>query len=194
MEQINVKKKSYEILERINSFSLRVKDEKGEDRIVYDFNENIEGFLDFKFAYKRLKTCGINIPTVYELDKKNHRALLEDVKGDTVYDLLREKNLDEAIIEQAFVFNYKARINRLRLNFDPTCFISQNDKLVYMPFTFTEYIRDEDFTQKEIRLWFYTNDFKERLIKDGLPVDKNRLKNEYERNKEIVLTVVKYFK
>ena len=193
MDSIVVKKVNYEIVERINSYLLRVKN--GEQvYFVYDFSHNIDAFLDFKFAYKRLKNAGVTIPKVITIDKKTARAVVEEVNGDTVFDLLRQKDLDEKIIEQAFILNYKARINRLRLDFNPTSFIFDGEKLYYTPFTFTEYIRDEDFTQKEIRLWFYTTEFKNLLIEKGLPIDKSRMKNEYERNKEIVLLVVKYFR
>ena len=193
MEVIDIKKEQYEVVERLNSYILKVKKDE-QEYLVYDFSHHIEGFLDFKFAYKRLKSCGLTIPTVYKIDKKTARALVEVIKGPTIFDELREHDLDEKEIEQAFVANYKARINRIRLDFNPDKFIYQNDKLYYLPFTFTNYIREEDFTQKEIRLWFYTNEFKNLLIEKGLPIDKSRLKNEYERNKEIVLLVVKYFR
>ena len=162
--------------------------------LAYDFKDNVEGFLDFKYAVKRLTAAGVKIPNVIKLDKKNYTALLELVEGDTVFDMLRNKDLDEKIIEKAFLQNYKARTNRLRLDFDPINFIYQNDKLYYMPFTFTQYEREQDFTQKELRLWFYTKEFKDLLMKKGLPIDQSRIKNEYVQNKEIVLLVVKYFR
>ena len=193
MENIEIKKKTYQIIERINSYLLKVKDEDKE-YLCYDFNDNKEGFFDFKFAYKRLKGCGLTLPIVYALDKKNYRALVELIEGATIFEELCNHDLDEKVIEEVFNANYKARMNRLRLDFDPHKFIYKNEKLYYLPFTFTSYIRDEDFTQKELRLWFYTNEFKKLLIDSGLPIDQSRLKNEYERNKEIVLLVVKYFK
>ncbi|MCR4879616.1 MAG: hypothetical protein K5906_01500 [Bacilli bacterium] len=193
MSTILVKKVNYQVVEEVNSYIYKVKD-NDKNYLVYDFYDTPNNFLDFKFAYKRLKSTGINIPEVYVLDKKNHRILMEDLVGDSVFDMLIKQDLDEKIIEQAFITNYKARINRLRLDFDPKSFIYKDEKLYYMPFTFTEYKREEDFTQKEIRLWFYTNEFKERLIKEKLPIDQSRIKNEYERNKEIVLLVVKYFR
>ena len=193
METIVVKKSEYEILERLKPFLLKVqKDNKL--YMVYDFSNDRDHFLDLKFAIKRLKVTGINIPKLIDLDKKNLRAVVEYLDGPTAFDILREKDLDESIIEQVFIINYKARLNHLRLNFSPTKFIYQDEKLYYIPFTFSNYEREEDFTQKEIRLWFYTNEFKNMLIEKGLPIDQSRIKNEYERNKEIVLTVVKYFR
>ena len=194
MDSINIKKEQYEVVDNINTFLFKVKDKEGKEYLAYDFSDNLEGFFDFKYASKRLKAAGVTTPKVIKIDKKNHTALLEYISGSNVFDMLRIADLGEKIIEQAFIQNYKARTNRLRLDFDPINFIYQNDVLYYMPFTFNEYIRDEDFTQKELRLWFYTNEFKNLLISKGLPVDQSRLKNEYERNKEIVLTVVKYFR
>ena len=190
---MEIKKKNYEVLNELGPYLYRVKSEEKE-YLAYDFSSNLEGFSDFKFAQKRLKSIGIPTPRVLEIDKKNHTFLLEEVKGETVFDRLQKEDLDEKLIEQVFMLNYKARINRIRLDFNPSNFIISNDKLYYTPFTFTQYIRDEDFTQKEIRLWFYTAEFKNLLIEKGLPIDQSRLKNEYERNKEIVLLVVKYFR
>lgn len=193
MDTIEIKKESYQIIDRINSYLLKVKKEEKE-YLVYDFSNNPEAFFDFKFAVKRFKSAGISTPKVIEIDKKNYRALVEYLIGKTAFDTLREVDIDEKIIDQVFFMNYRARINVMRLDFNPKKFIIKDDKLYYTPFTFTNYIRDEDFTQKEIRLWFYTNEFRDLLIKEGLPIDKSRLKNEFERNKEIVLTVVKYFR
>lgn len=193
MDTIEIKKESYQVIDRINSYLLKVKKEDKE-YLVYDFSNNPEAFFDFKFALKRFKSAGLLTPIVLEIDKKSHRALVEYLDGVTAFDLLREKDIDEKIIDQLFLANYKARINRMRLDFNPKKFIIKDDKLYYTPFTFTNYVRDEDFTQKEIRLWFYTNEFRDLLIAEGLPIDKSRLKNEFERNKEIVLTVVKYFR
>lgn len=193
MDTIEIKKESYQVIDRINSYLLKVKKEEKE-YLVYDFSNNPEAFFDFKFAVKRFKSAGLLTPIVLAIDKKSHRALVEYLDGVTAFDLLREKDIDEKIIDQLFLANYKARINRMRLDFNPKKFIIKDDKLYYTPFTFTNYVRDEDFTQKEIRLWFYTNEFRDLLITEGLPIDKSRLKNEFERNKEIVLTVVKYFR
>ena len=190
---MEIKKVNYEVLDELGPYLYRVKS-NDKEYLAYDFSENRDGFFDFKFANKRLKGCGLAIPQVYELDKKTFRALVEDVKGPTVFDELCDHDLDEKIIEQAFIMNYKARTNRIRLDFDPRKFVLRDDKIYYTPFTFTNYVREEDFTQKELRLWFYTNEFKNLLIELGLPIDKSRLKNEYERNKEIVLLVVKYFR
>lgn len=191
--EIVIKKKIYQVLEEINSYTYRVrKDDKIYDAVV--FNDNKEGFNDFKFASKRLKNAGIKIPSVLVIDKKTCSFLLEHVEGPTCFDELVDHDLDEKIIEQIFIFNFKARMNGMRLDFNPLNFIDVNGTVYYTPFTFTQYIRAEDFTEKELRLWFYTKEFRDLLISKGIAIEKSRIANEFEQNKQIVLTVVKYFR
>ena len=193
MEQIIIKKQTFNVEEEINSYSL-VATLDGKKYFIYDFTDNLEGFNDFKFAYKRLKNSGVTIPNVYLLDKKLHRVAVEYIEGETIFDLLLKADIEEPLLEQAFVLNYKARINGLRLNFEPHKFKVRDGKLYYLPFTFTAYKREEDFTQKEIKHWFYCTDFVEYLISKGIPVQKGRISSEYETNKKMVLMTVKYFR
>jgi len=190
--ELVVKKKSYEVVEEVNEY-LAVVESEGKKYVVYHFADK-NNFDNFKFAVKRLKSCGLAMPEVYDIDKKNFTALVEYVDGVSPFDKLREEDLPEAIIEQLFNLNYRARVNRIRLDFDPENFIIRDDTLYYMPFTFSEYRRETDFTQKEIYLWYYTNEFVNVLKQRGLPIQKDRLINSFDRNKQIVLQVVKYFK
>lgn len=193
IEEILVKKNTYKVEEELNSFSLLVsKDDK--KYVVYNFTGQYIAFDNFKFAAKRLKNCGIITPKVLEIDKKNYRVLAEYIEGPTAFEMIAENELEDSILEQVFNNNFRARYNHLRLDFNPEKFRIRDGKLIYMPFTFTKYIREEDFTEKEIRLWFYTKEFVEELRKIGLPQNDKRLMNEFQRNKQIVLTVVKYFK
>lgn len=187
------KKDTYEVREQLSSFIYKVaKDEK--DYIVFDFKDNPEGFSDFKFAQKRLRNSGIQIPNLVALDKKNRFAILEYVDGPTGLDLLDKGDIEDIVFEQLFALNYKARINNMRLDFHPHKFRFFNNKLYYLPFTFTAYIRKEDFTEKELNLWFYSKTGTDNLLAHGYAINKNRIGSEFETNKKMVLTVVKYFR
>lgn len=190
--ELVVKKKSYEVVEDVNEY-LAVVESEGKKYVVYHFADK-NNFDNFKFAAKRLKSCGLAMPEVYDIDKKNFTALVEYIDGISPFDKLREEDLPEAIIEQLFNLNYRSRVNRIRLDFDPENFIIRDNTLYYMPFTFSEYRRETDFTQKEIYLWYYTNEFVAVLKQRGLPIQKDRLINSFDRNKQIVLQVVKYFR
>lgn len=190
--ELVVKKKSYEVVEEVNEY-LAVVESEGKKYVVYHFADK-NNFDNFKFAVKRLKSCGLAMPEVYDIDKKNFTALVEYIDGISPFDKLREEDLPESIIEQLFNLNYRARVNKIRLDFDPENFVIHDDTLYYMPFTFSEYTRETDFTQKEIYLWYYTNEFVAVLKQRGLPIQKDRLINSFDRNKQIVLQVVKYFR
>jgi len=193
MDKIVVKKKEYEILEEVSSYIYKVKRDDIE-YLVYHFENKKEDFDNFKFAQKRLKNCGVTTPKVLEIDKKAMCFLVETYKNETVFDMLLKEDLDEKIIEEAFVLNYKARVNKIKLDFNPQNFVWDNNVLLYTPFTFTTYNREEDFSQKELFLWFYTKEFEKYLKEKNIPLQKKRLINDFERNKQIVLLTVKYFR
>lgn len=193
MSSYIVKKKEYQVVEDLKDYMSIVENE-GNKYILYHFGDNVDGFGDFKFAYKRLKTCGITIPKVLEIDKKNHTFLVEYLDAKNCFQILIDEDISPKIFEKLYLLNYMARRNGYRLDFNPQYFIYYNDKLYYTAFTFTSYLRDQDFTQKEIRYWYYTKEFHELLISKGIPVKNARLVSEFERNKQIVLDVVQYFR
>lgn len=193
MDKLIVKKKEYEFVEEVSSYIARVTRD-GKEYLVYHFENHKEDFDNFKFASKRLRNCGVPTPEVLVIDKKGMCFLVEPFKKETVFDMLVKEDLEEKIIEEVFVLNYKARVNKMNLDFNPQNFVWDNGVLIYTPFTFTSYTRDQDFSQKQLFLWFYTKEFEKMLKENNLPLQKNRLKNEFERNKEIVLLTVKYFR
>lgn len=188
-----VKKKEYEVLETLGKDVYLVTRE-GKKYIVRTFAPASGTFYNFLYANKMLKASGVRIPKMFAKDKKTGNILLEYIEGETVFDQLIKGPLSDEIFEDAFTQNWRARINRILLDFNPLNFRMYEGKLVYTPFIISQYVKEKDFSQTDIRLWFYTREFKELLITNGLPIDQSRLKNEYEQNKEIVLTVIKHYR
>jgi hypothetical protein len=62
-----------------------------------------------------------------------------------------------------------------------------------MSLDFTNYKEEENFINKYVKLWFYTQEFVNLLKEKNLPIDHSRLQAEYAINKQIVLTTVKYY-
>ena len=67
------------------------------------------------------------------------------------------------------------------------------DELFYTDLFCEKYIESNDFTKNQIRLWFLSNELRDYYEKNGILFDKNRLKQEYEVNKEMVLMTCKYY-
>lgn len=193
MDTITFKKQTYEILEEIDEHKMLV---KNGDKLfeLWRLGKGTVALDNFRYAFKRLKASGLKIPEVVFLDKKNGDVIIEHIEGPTVFDTLREKDLPDELYEQLFNMNWLARANRILLLFDTKNFIFKENQLYYMPFTFDVYTKEKDLSQRDIYYWFYTKQFRERLIALNLPIDKSRIKNEYEQNKEIVLKVVKYYR
>lgn len=193
MEDIFViKKKEYKNEEVISEFLFKVSCE-GKFYIVRDLGAKTIVFKNFRYANKRLSSSGIKVPKVF-MDKKQGLAVIEYIDGPTAFEELINHDFDDNIYEQLFTMNWKARVNGLQLDFNPQNFRIVDGILYYISFTFDRYIRAEDFSQNTFRLWMYTKDFREKLINEGIEIDKSRILSEFEENKKLVLTVVKNFK
>ena len=170
MEEFVIKKKIYKVVEEYHEHCFKVENDN-KFFIVRSLGTKSVAFYNFCYANKRLVAAGVSIPKILVKDKKQGLILEEFIDGDTVYDMLRNKDLDEKIYELVFVENWRARVNGLRLNFNPLNFRYVNGRLIYTAFVFDVYKKDEDFSQKEIRLWFYTKEFKANLIENGLDIE-----------------------
>lgn len=193
METLIVKKKIYQVVESLGERTFLVElDSK--KFVIKTFEPKSASFKNFLFAAKRLSNANIRIPNPIKSDKKQGTVLLPYIEGKTAFEELLEHDLEEKVIEDLFIQNWNARSHKLRLDFNPQSFKIVNNELVYMTYLFRDYKREEDFTNNEVWLWFYTKKFVDLLIKQGIKIEKTRLLPENERNKQVVLQVVKYFR
>ena len=193
MEKVIIKKKEYNPIEELGEHTLLAEND-GKKYIIKYLGVKTLAFSDFKYATKRIKAANVSSPKVVIIDKKTGCAVLEYIDGRTMYEELIDHDFDDNIYEQLFEMNWVARRSMLQLNFNPHNFRYSDGKIYYMPFTFDIYKRSNDFTENDLRLWFYTKEFEKLLINDGINLQKSRLLPDFELNKKIVLTVVKYYK
>ena len=193
MDNLVVKKKTYKVLEELGQHTFLVeKDDK--KFVIKTLGIKTEAYSNYVFANKCLSSTGVRVPKLIKADKKTGNVLLEYIGGDYVFDLLINGPLNDNIMEKAFVFNWFAKANRLAIYFNPHNFKYFNEDLYYVNYTFDEYEKVKDFSEKGIKLWFYTNDFAKLLKEENIEVNEARIKKDFEQNKEILLTVVKYYR
>ena len=193
MDSFVYKRKTYLVVEQINEYSFKVS--LGDKFFILNkFASKSKSFKDFLYAAKKLGNCGVRVPKVVGKDKKQGIILVEYIDGNTVFDELRLHDLEDDIYKQAFEINAHAKSGRLGLYFNPQNFVYYNKVLYYMPFTFETYSKELDLSTEQIYHWFYTNKFKNDLIKMKLPIDNKRVLPEFEGNKKIVLKVVEYYR
>ena len=192
-EEIEVKRKVYTVVEQIGEHSFKV-ERKGQYFFLKKFEDDAKGFEGFCDAEHRLRVSGVTNPKCYLYDKKTRMAVLEYIEGDTCLEALLGGELPESALEKLFLTFWYARNDRMELNYQPDNFIFTNGKLYYLPFVYKKYTNNEQFVQKDIRLWFFTKDFIKYCHDKGIEVDESHLKSDYEINKNIALMTVKYYR
>ena len=193
VEEIEIKRKNYQIIEQINDHEFKV-ERKGKYFLLKKFDNDPDGFEKFTDCEHRLRVSGIVNPKCYLYDKKTRIAVLEYVEGESCFKTLLNGELPEPVIEGLFKTFWYARNDRLALDYHPENFVFANGKLYYIPFKVGKFVEKDSFIQNDIRLWFFTKEFIRYCHDQGIDVDESHLKSDYETNKNIALMTVKYYR
>lgn len=193
VEEIEIKRKVYQVVEQLSDHCFKV-ERKGTHFLLKKFDDDREGFDNFVDCEHRLRVSGVTNPKCYLYDKKMRWAVIEYIEGDNCLDLLKKDDLSEEILQLMFRAFWYARNDRMALDMKPDNFVFSNGKLYYMPFKVEKFTTNDNFVQKDIRLWFFTKDFVDYCHSKGIEVDTSRLKSDYETNKNIALMTVKYYR
>ena len=175
MKKMSVNEKSYEVIKLLGhgkgGYSYLVTD--GEKEYVlkqihhepcdyYQFGNKIESEMK---DYKRLKEIGIPMPEMFEVDIENERILKEYIKGDTVFDYVLRNEVKPIFVEQMkemCAVLYPANTN---IDYFPTNFVVQEDKLYYIDYECNDYMEEWNFENWGIKYWSQTKEFLEYVNK-----------------------------
>lgn len=192
VETVIIKRKEFEIIERLGNRSFKVS-RKGKTYFLKNYEGDKDGFDRFVRNQHRFFTSAVPTPKVYLYDKSALIAVVDFIEGESVTETLIKGDLPESYYEEIFRLDFYARNDKMLLDFEPCNFIFDGKKLVYLPYRFATYKQEEAFATNEVKLWFYSKAFANYLKGRNLPVDESRIGNEYAVNKEIALTVCKYY-
>ena len=193
VEEIEIKRKVYQVVEQLSDHCFKV-ERKGAYFLLKKFDDDKEGFEKFVDCEHRLRVSGVTNPKCFLYDKKIRWAIIEYIEGNNCLDLLKKDELSEEIIRLMFIAFWYARNDRLALDMKPDNFVFSNGKLYYMPFKVEKFTTNDNFVQRDLRLWFFTKDFVKYCHDKGIDVDQSHLKSDYETNKNITLMTVKYYR
>ncbi len=129
----------------------------------YQFGNKIESETK---DYERLKKIGILMPEMYETDLKNERILKEYIDGDTIYNyVLRNEVKQEYLVQikEMCVQLYAAHTN---IDYFPTNFVVQEDKLYYIDYECNDYMEEWNFENWGIKYWSQTKEFLDYASKE----------------------------
>ena len=175
MKEMCVNEKSYEVIKLLGhgkgGYSYLVTDGTKEYVLkqihhepcdYYQFGNKIESEMK---DYKRLKEIGISMPKMFEVDIEKERILKEYIKGDTIFDYVLRNEVKPTFVEQMkemCVVLYAANTN---IDYFPTNFVVQEDKLYYIDYECNDYMEEWNFENWGIKYWSQTKEFLEYVNK-----------------------------
>ena len=128
----------------------------------YQFGNKMESEMK---DYERLKKIGISMPEMIEADIEKERILKEYIKGDTIFDYVLRNEVKPIFVEQMkamCVVLYAADTN---IDYFPTNFVVQEDKLYYIDYECNDYMEEWNFENWGIKYWSQTKEFLEYVNK-----------------------------
>ena len=192
MNSITVKHHELEIIEIISNNSFKCT-YKNKEYFVKKYDlEKSESRSRFNGAVKFQKSA-VNTPKLLLVDKKQGILVFEWLEGTLVSDYILDHDFDENIYRQIFQNSYMARAMKLNLDFSLNQWMLVNNKLFYVSDFCDDYRPENDFTKKQLRLWFLSKDLSKFYENTGVLFDKNRVKDDFTINKEMVLMTCKFY-
>ena len=171
MKEMCVNEKSYEVIKLLGhgkgGYSYLVTDGTKEYVLkqihhepcdYYQFGNKIESEMK---DYERLKEIGIPMPKMFEVDMEQERILKEYIKGDTIFYYVLRNEVKPTFVEQMkemCVVLYAANTN---IDYFPTNFVVQEDKLYYIDYECNDYMEEWNFENWGIKYWSQTKEFLE---------------------------------
>lgn len=116
--------------------------------------------------YQRLLEAGINIPKLYEIDFGKEIVLKEFIDGEDIVSLVKNNRMKDEYLSQAREMAKKINEKGLNLDYYPTNFIVQDEKLFYIDYECSEYSDEWNFENWGKKYWSRTEDFENAFCRN----------------------------
>jgi serine/threonine protein kinase len=153
-------KGGYSYLAKRNNQEVVLKQIHHEPCDYYTFGNKIEAELN---DYKRLKKAAIRIPEMIAIDMETERIVKEYIKGETIFELVRQGLSVEPYLEQVKDMAVKAKAAGLNIDYFPTNFVAQDGLLYYVDYECNSYMDEWSFENWGIKYWSRTPEFKQYI-------------------------------
>lgn len=122
----------------------------------YQFGNKVESEIN---DYGRLKSVGIRMPEMIEVDIPRERILKEYIEGETIFDLVLSDSMKPEYVKQVREMCNVLYAAHMNIDYFPTNFIVQNGELYYIDYECNEYMDEWNFENWGIRYWSKTDEF-----------------------------------
>lgn len=124
----------------------------------YQFGDKIQSELH---DYDRLLKIGITMPRMLDADVENERILKEFIDGNTIFDMVKSDSVKPEYLEQLKAMCRLLYPNNTNIDYFPTNFVVQNEKLYYIDYECNDYMEEWNFENWGIKYWSKTPEFLE---------------------------------
>jgi len=126
----------------------------------YQFGDKLASELR---DYEHLRTIGIPLPKLLDVDKQRERILKEYIPGDTVDQLVKEDRMQEDYFRQMEQMCSKLYPANTNIDYYPTNFVVRDGKVWYIDFECNAYTEQWDFEHWGSQYWRKTEAFKKHF-------------------------------
>ena len=124
----------------------------------YQFGNKIEAEVN---DYDRLKSIGIKMPEMIDVDIHKERILKEYIEGETIFDLVLSDRMKQDYLLQVRKMCGLLYAANTNIDYFPTNFVVQNEELYYIDFECNDYMDEWNFENWGIKYWSKTDEFME---------------------------------
>ena len=110
--------------------------------------------------YERLRTIGIPIPALLDVDTAQERILKEYINGDTIDRIVMQDKMRPEYYDQIHAMCQKLYAAHTNIDYYPTNFVVQDGILYYIDFECNEYMEQWDFEHWGHVYWSQTEEFR----------------------------------
>ena len=192
MNVIRIKRKDYEIVEIISNNIFKCY-YNNKEYIITKLDITDPHYQDRLFLLNKLLSSGVPQPKLKYFDKKQGYLVREYMEATSLFDYILDHDFDEVIYKKIFYNAYAAKVAGLKINFDLKSWVFIDDSIYYVSLDAEKYSPENDFTKKDIWKWFMGKELADYYEKNGVLIDKTRIKSDFEVNKEMVLMTCKYY-
>lgn len=155
-------KGGYSYLARQNGEQAVIKQIHHEPCSYYTFGNKLEAE---RHDYERLKSAGIRIPKLLDVDIEAERILKEYIEGETIFELVKADASVEPYLIQVREMAAQAKAAGLNIDYFPTNFAVQNGLIYYIDYECNSYMDEWSFENWGVKYWSRTPEF-EAYLKD----------------------------
>ena len=105
----------------------------------------------------------INIPLMLDIDFENEVIIKEYIEGDTIFDRVKKGKSVEEYFPQIRAMASLAKNANLNIDYFPTNFVINDDKLFYIDYECNNYMEEWNFENWGIKYWSQTPEFLEYI-------------------------------